>query len=240
VKRSVEKLRTTAKLSHGLQRNLGAYTAAASAAGVAALALAPSAAAQVVYTPTDIRIGSQGKIYVDFNNDGVVDLLIREVPCSVETFFPGNSLQAVPTRVDGGILDGLGGAQAMPLGAPIGASNRFYSPALTMAEQTNYAVYYYGNWGFGPPAYLGIKFPINGETHYGWARMKVQYDYRHKDINVHLTGFAYETQPNVTIRAGDMGDAGADAPSGTARSAKMKLSLGQLAAGAPGLPKCHY
>jgi len=237
---SAQKTRTTAKLSHGLQRNLGTYAVAASAAGVAALALAPSAAAQIVYTPADIRIGSGQKILIDFNADGVTDVMIREVPCTLGPTFPANSLLAVPARLQGGIVYRFGQAPAMPLGAPVGSSDIFRSRAVNMTLQTNYGVYYYGSWGFRGPSYLGVKFPINGETHYGWARMKVQSDYRYKDLNVHLTGFAYETQPNVAIRAGDMGETGAGAPGGTAQRAEMKLSLGQLAAGAPGSSRCRF
>jgi peptidoglycan hydrolase-like protein with peptidoglycan-binding domain len=48
--------------------------------------------------------------------------------------------------------------------------------------------------------YLGLKFSVNGETHYGWARLNVSFRAPH--ITATLTGYAYETEANKAIDAG--------------------------------------
>jgi len=53
-----------------------------------------------------------------------------------------------------------------------------------------------------------LKFQINGQTHFGWARMTVNLSLR-RPMQVLLTGYAYETNPNTPIIAGQQeGEAG--------------------------------
>jgi hypothetical protein len=64
-----------------------------------------------------------------------------------------------------------------------------------------------GSFGkFHPPhqPYIGLRFVINGKTHYGWARFS---GIRHHDSDKGLkvwgdvTGYAYETIPNKPVIA---------------------------------------
>lgn len=242
--------RKTVKLQPSLHSDLARYALAAGTAGVSMLALAAPADAQIVYTPAHEMIGRNGRISIDFNHDGTTDVLIREIQCSAGTFFRANSLQAVPAPGGGGILLNPfgGGAAAMPAGAEIGNGGRFYSRGVVMANWTLYGAYYFGLWAYGPTsAYLGIQFSLDGENHYGWARMKVSYSYLNKDIVALLTGYAYETQPDTPIPAGEEGENGADAsvPSREMSplprpTAKAIGTLGSLALGAERLylPRC--
>jgi hypothetical protein len=45
--------------------------------------------------------------------------------------------------------------------------------------------------------YLGLKFVILGEVHYGWARLSVTLEHQRQfgDVSGTLTGNAYETSP---------------------------------------------
>jgi hypothetical protein len=55
--------------------------------------------------------------------------------------------------------------------------------------------------------YLGLKFKIDGKTHYGWARLTVQLPGNFL-VKATLTGYAYETVAGKAIRAGQTkGDA---------------------------------
>jgi len=62
-----------------------------------------------------------------------------------------------------------------------------------------------GQWLYKKNRYLGLKFVIKGEIHYGWARATVtrtskrQFD---NSITATLTGYAYETIPNKPIITG--------------------------------------
>src|SRR5579872_1282010 len=216
-----------------VHKDLTVYALAASAAGVAALALTQPAAGQIIYTPAHEQIGRNGKMLIDLNNDGITDVIVREIP-RINTF-RANSLQAVPRlSVVGVKLERyLGFAAAMRAGSRIGSPDVFDSKIALIVNWTLYGDYYRGSWAFAPSSYLGIKFPIKGETHYGWVRLNARYDSQGKDIGVLMTGYAYETQPNTAIRAGDEGEKAGSAPEssgGTARqsrsAAEREMTLG--------------
>src|SRR5215471_12989912 len=66
--------RTSVKLSESVHRQLNLYALAASAAGVGLLSV-PSACAEIVYTPTHVKMDVVHGFYpIDFNNDGTFDL----------------------------------------------------------------------------------------------------------------------------------------------------------------------
>ena len=53
--------------------------------------------------------------------------------------------------------------------------------------------------------YLGVNFQVNGQTHYGWARLSVLLHCGRGGgctFVVTLTGYAYETIPGKSINAG--------------------------------------
>lgn len=96
-------------------------------------------------------------------------------------------------------------------------------------------VEFYGPWQNIKNRYLGFKFKINGETHFGWARVTVKsfvdpnnYSAR---INATLSGYAYETNPNQSIIAGNHGSSVGQNPA----PGISEQTLGSLAAGAQGL-----
>ena len=59
-----------------------------------------------------------------------------------------------------------------------------------------------GQWGNATNRYLGLKFAINGQTHYGWARLTTSCVYSQHQCNALLTGYAYETVANKGIITG--------------------------------------
>ena len=244
MRRSAAPSRKAVELPESLHRDLTSYALAAGAAGVAALALAPPAAAQIVYTPAHETIGSREKMFIDFNHDGINDVEIREVSCIYSI-----CVQAVPARPGGGIQLGnsYGDAAPLPAGAFIGNGLRFYSRSVDMVE-LNSSSSRYGSWACAPHAFLGIRFWIQGKTHYGWARIDLQFGLPYV-VGVTLTGYAYQTQPNVAIRAGDRGENGENAqgpsgetPSSPDAAAKSAATLGALASGARRIPQrpCAY
>jgi hypothetical protein len=53
-----------------------------------------------------------------------------------------------------------------------------------------------GYWGDAQGRFLGLEFTVQGQKHFGWARL---------NGTATLTGYAYETVPNKPIRAGQTG-----------------------------------
>ena len=91
----------------------------------------------------------------------------------------------------------------------------------------------YGQWGVsGVYHYLGVRFLINGATHYGWVKMYVTRG------QAFIAEYAYETVAGQTIAAGATVASTPRQPSHE-QVAKIKTrgpSLGMLAAGAEALP----
>src|ERR1700688_3394988 len=65
-----------ANLPVSVHQQLNMYALAASAAGVGVLALAPSAGARIVYTPTHMKFGRNTEVLLDLNHDGITDFHI--------------------------------------------------------------------------------------------------------------------------------------------------------------------
>jgi hypothetical protein len=88
-------------------------------------------------------------------------------------------------------------------------------------------------WQGNKGGYLGLKFVAAGETHYGWARVSLV-------GGITITGYAYETVPNQSIRTGATSGSDGEAEvshspaiSPDRQSARLEsASLGFLAGGA--------
>ena len=92
----------------------------------------------------------------------------------------------------------------------------------------------YGLWRNVANRYLGLKFKINGKTHYGWARLSVKASKMPYEITAVLTGYAYETIPGKAIIAGATKGSD-DAEPAASINMPAPAALGALAMGAPGL-----
>jgi hypothetical protein len=234
--------RNTVKLAKTMHRDLSLYTLAASAAGVSMLALAQPTETQIVYTPAHEVIGRNGTLPIDLNHDGITDVTIREIPWTAfgDGRYPGNSLQAKPGAGGGiKICSQSKFAAAVARGAQIGGSSPFRSRVEVIFHATSSGVIYGGcTWSEDTTnGFLGIRFRIGAETHYGWARMDIRIRPPKSGFSLLLTGYAYETQPDTAIRAGDTGQNDSKAPSNKMSTppqleAKERSTLGALALGA--------
>jgi hypothetical protein len=191
--------RRPSNLSESLHRQLNSYALAAGAAGVAVLALVQPAKAKVIYTRTHFKCYDCN---LDLNNDGITDFFFwHSIGCQTSGYGSGFLLR--PYAGNGVKGDFHGFALALRRGAKIGGRKHFYYGAEFMAGglfTSKGKTYATGNWVNATDRYLGLKFQINGHTHYGWARLSVEV--KRPGITATLTGYAYETIPNKTIIAG--------------------------------------
>lgn len=251
MKRRSRKVEARAGLSESFQKQLNSYALAAGAAGVSMLALAQPADAKIVYTAVHKVIGLSGRYNLDFNNSGKTDVALFETRHGTSeggqithlfaSAAAGNIIKAY--RYFTSIGTGLNFASAVRKGQRIDATQtRFgYGGHNTMAAAITSpgGGHTFGAWGnivLQPYRYLGVQFKINGQTHYGWARLIVKCS--GLNITATLTGYAYETVPNKGIMAGQKtgqdNDAGA-AGASTTVPAPEPASLGRLAQGFVGL-----
>jgi len=186
-------------------------------AGVGLLALAWPAEAEIVYTPADIKIGENSSYNLDLNNDGVTDLIISTSQSQITC--PPNSHIGIHDTVAETPVSGNGTVGSPPTllvhGNQIGPSQTFYGGTGTMAWLEDCQIITGGgNWihsqycGYlcsevtGLKGYLGLMFQIDGETHYGWAQLKVTVTPSKTQAVVTIMGYAYETIANMPIKAG--------------------------------------
>jgi hypothetical protein len=241
--------RKTTNLSDSVQQQLNKYALAAGAAGVGVLAFGQSAEAKIVYTPADTSIAPNHVVPLDLNHDGIVDFGFNDVYrrshpygfdhtglLSVIPANPANKVEGY-SRVNGHY------ASALRAGVSIGPNAKFTTGPNIMAttfidtgrvRELNSVCN--DRWS-GGTGYLGLEFSINGEVHFGWARLSVRCEGLH--VFATLTGYAYETVPNAPIVAGqtkgtdDESSTGPDAALTTPPRAPVRL--GALALGSNGL-----
>jgi hypothetical protein len=217
---SARQSRKKSRIPDSLSRQLNAYAQVASAAGVSVLALAAASEAKVVYTETN-QVTQTFPLYIDLNHDGINDFLLRT------SFYKSSSGLAIGLNALGcnanNVVAGrrysrssgyfVSAASALRAGAEIGPKRNFSVRFPILAEEhfAKHSGSQYsdvGAWiGRGKGVtnrYLGFKFVVNGEVHYGWARLSVTLAHHRQlgDVSGTLTGYAYETVPDKPIIAG--------------------------------------
>lgn len=233
--RSSVPARAKVQVNNRLEKNLVAYATAASAAGVAMLAAAPPAAAEVVYTRTHVMIGATSTLRIDLNHDGITDFDLAR--CGATCVSGHSSILFVAPEVPGNqVIEQGAYAAAVSARAPIGpgqnfATGTFYG-GLQMADGGSYSghSWFFGAWANATNKYLGLKFLIAGQVHYGWARLTVTSAGSGRYTAL-LTGYAYETTPNRGIPAGLQSGPTSEAAPGPVLGSHPPL-LGMLARGA--------
>jgi hypothetical protein len=224
------------------------YALATTAAGVGVLALGPSADARVVYTPAHKQIAPNHTVSIDLNHDGKMDFSIHDsFACTSFCEYIVGAITVIPARQGNEILGYAGRsrnyASALNAGVHVGPKRRF-SPGNEVMVSGGYDAgtttvgACFGPWKNSQHRYLGLKFTVNGKTHYGWARLNETCAKNGSNTGV-LTGFAYETIANKPIITGKTrrpdaiptksGDGVLVLPP------REPASLGLLAIGSPGL-----
>jgi hypothetical protein len=245
--RSTGQTRKLVNLSKPLHHDLTVYALAAGAAGVGMLALAPPADAEVVYTQVNQTIDRHQGYAIDLNHDGIVDFRIQNIfRVITEGGYPYIKAFVLQVRPAEGVQVGryAHGEAALLRGDKIGPIQPAAQDAV-MASQlgtSGFGTYYFGSWLNVANRYLGIAFNIDGEVHYGWARLTVHWNHDWT-LSADITGYAYETIPNKPIAAGDTGSGNAvgvdSGPLGEMFSPPQPdtkpATLGALALGARGL-----
>lgn len=185
-----------------LQNKLAKYSAAA---GAAVLAVG-STNAQIVYTdvnPDFVHPGNETGVGLDLNNDATFDFAIY----SADTVDAGTQYEYTVVAPYGTVGNEIAGetpsafdyALALNSGAMIDASINWIAATNTMTYRVDGAYPYGENWNGVTDKYLGLKFNVGGNVHYGWARMDAAGD------TWTLKDYAYNSTPATGISAGDMG-----------------------------------
>jgi hypothetical protein len=229
-------------------RQMNLYSRVAAAAGVSVLAMVSPAASEVVVTKANLPIIPLAGVSLDLNHDGVADFYFSLF--SYKEFGPSFQcdLTVVPLRGAGVVAshpEFVSYVSELARGAKIGSSARFGPSSSrefiedSFGASTNGHVtsrLLRGNWGNNPKnRYLGVKFLIDGEIHYGWVRLTVTTSDKVLSIHGTITGYAYETEPNEPIFAGTVERFTSEVQRPQNVQHQPGPSLGMLALGADGL-----
>ena len=200
MKRSTRSFAKTSNLYRSIHQQLSVYAGAAVVALVSMLALTQPSEAKIVYTHLNVVLSCQhGHIVcVQKYSLGVVTITV-----ALYTYTPVcNWYRGVGEEPASGV--GVMGTPPAALneGAQIGHGQTFYGGDGVMAFDQEMACHETrgGPWynvHVPVTAYLGLRFQLNGQNHYGWARLTVEGASYAK-----LTGYAYETIPGKAIIAG--------------------------------------
>jgi hypothetical protein len=221
--------------------------------------MSASADAKIVYTPTDTPVNRPVSLDLNHDGIADFLLLNSSflgccggraawvsVGCATHTTFRGAPPKGAACNY---LTDQIWGrgvsrrfASALPAGFKVRA-NKSYFQAAKYPFQANMGVsgnhpgcYSYpctftaGQWLDTKNRYLGLQFVINGQVHYGWARLTVTVPRPtiSRGIYAVLTGYAYETEPNKPIITGKT--------KGPDVITLDPATLGHLAAGASQIP----
>ncbi len=215
------KSRSRKSFRPNLEKKLLTYSAAASAVCMATLA---PAQAEIIYTPVDIvtKVGVFGTL--DIDGDGIADFqYFRDYSARcgrdcTQTFYYFNSFFLTGLQTNNGAVQGT----RTPIMARLAAKDRVGGGDTFVQDGVIFVAGPNTQWTGPARGYVGLKFKIGGEVHYGWLRLTVTLP---NPNTVTIAGYAYETVPNKPIVINQR-------PAGSAQEFLAPGSLGRLAAGA--------
>jgi len=234
--RTSTKKHTASQRRAALDKRFTAYAVAASAAGVSLLALVQPAEARVIYTGADSEIAPKVVLPLDLSHGGHSDFSFSNKVSTCTICHSGYERLMIAPLGQNGIMSH---AAVLPAGAQVGSKGAFQNSAQLMVGvsggcQSTCTTRTTGPWLNITRGYLGLKFYIHGQAHYGWARLNVTV--ANNGLYALLTGYAYETVPNKPIITGRRRGQGAMSdPAGLSSHEPDRATLGALAKGATGL-----
>lgn len=245
MKHSSRKSKQSARLPD-FDHRLSMYALAASAAGVGMLALAQPAEGKIIYTKANKQIGTNMTLHLDLNHDKVADFDLKNVLTTSTAGGAFDRLLAIPAHTKNGVWGHTDPfeayASALQANVRVGPKGQFLPGSGFMAASSvsgamrpdgNYSCT--GPWANVTNRYLGLKFAIKGELHFGWARLTVSCISGSATVNATLTGYAYETIANRPILTGK--EHGTDEPDNSTTTPAPGATLWRLAQGARTQPR---
>ncbi len=176
---------TTKKLSKKLLK-YGALTAAFS--GIT------DASGQITYTDVspDFSGSNTGSYGLDLNNDGIIDFNLNGSSSA--------SLFLEPTTTNNSFLGSAFSFYAYPFNLTNGANISSGQTSWTNngAASLNYNSCSYGNFCTDIDGFLGLRFTLGGNLHYGWVRLDTN-----ADSSFTVKDYAFNMTPGAPLTAGE-------------------------------------
>jgi len=161
---------------------------------------------QIVYHP-NVDISGPGDTTLNLNPiDGITPVGVADAIDDFRIFYSGSFPSAALIRVEvfnnNSINANSGGIGVYPYalgpGIAISNSNVYKWDSGQFQSLVVYDDCQYGYWCSATGMYLGLKFDINGNTHYGWAKLDVDA----ATMSWTLKEFAFNATPDEKIDTG--------------------------------------
>jgi hypothetical protein len=239
-RKSIAKGRPRMLLGRTLEERLAAY---ALCAGTGMLTFTQPAEAQIDYTPVDVKLQCGPHVQnthfckesalLDF--DGTTEFQLLDGWFNSSVGGTGNYFSlGLVAKQPGAAVAVTGSFQEAVLqsGESIGP-NQEWKPGKrdemgVMFSLRNLGCFPSGGWQNIKGGFLGLRFKIDGQTHYGWAEVSTEFlTAQPCAIRVWLAGYAYNTAPDEPILAGQK--------TGNDAEEVAPATLGVLSFGALGL-----
>ena len=151
---------------------------------------------------------------LDLNNDGTPEFKIFQAFSSVTYYYFDSYYYSYNSVLQQATNSGLSVMRATAENAYVGALN--FNELISADQNFNankvlgifsyYDTHADGMWANAGQKFMGVKFKIAEEIHYGWVRLSVPIFC--KSFTVY--DYAYEDEPGKAIRAGQTGNSVAD------------------------------
>jgi hypothetical protein len=195
-------------MDKNLQKKLKAYSITAGS-----LTAAVAAQGQIIHTDVipDLVIDSGAVYALDVNNDATAEfsLYATTYTDSASGGIYGYSILQVEPPAANAVLGNLF-ASTYPLPSALNAGDSIRPGATDWKDgSVNSGLQYlavvtpppgpaYGNWPGINDKYIGMRFVVGAQTHYGWARLSVSAD----GSAITIKEYAYNSTPGAGITAG--------------------------------------
>ena len=172
-----------------------------------ALAGVASSSGQIIYHPNVDISGPSDPFFINLNPvDGITPGGVADAIPDFEILISNNSIPSA-ARIKLETLYGNSAiansttfvyASALDSGFAISSANLNWNNGDSQFMVVYSSCYGLGQWCTATGKYLGLKFDISGNTHYGWAKL----DMDASTLTWTLKEFAFNSVPNELINAG--------------------------------------
>ena len=232
---------TRTNLNDNLEKKLFAYAIGAGAVATGLIPLAEPAQAEVVFVPTHVHLNSNQSFAIDIQ--GTTEFTLTDKLYVLTGSF-STALLSVTAAASAAVVGRNQKAAAMKPGNVVGPAKPFQPNKALLAgafkDSQGSQASVFGPFAQTTQRYLGLKFVLNGDVHYGWVRFAAVLadDNRPPSVRALMTGYAYETTPNKPIQVGQTSDdpfASQLFPKGDNATQLQPATLGVLALGSTGI-----
>ena len=154
--------------------------------------------AQVVYTDVNPDSLVSSNYELDLNNDGTPEFLIEKTTDGGIDIVQATGLSNQDSLIGyyAGFPAITGYPSALSSNEVIDGTSTFVDEGVMGGDHE--LIMEDADWPDGFNRYLGLKFNISGEVHYGWAKIKISTDY----VAFTITEYAYNATAGAAINSG--------------------------------------